>query len=120
MTAATVVDAVRNRIDVAKDTAEMVGAHLRDVIKLGSQTLRNSRNVVRQARHDTATVLFAARDELRRTLKDGVAQIGDRLARLATPTRKEEALARKIEVKAKKRRKRANQDEIIDSAPTPV
>jgi hypothetical protein len=30
MTAATVVDAVRNRIDVAKDTAEMVGAHLRD------------------------------------------------------------------------------------------
>lgn len=120
MTAATVVDAVKNRIGAAKGTAEMVGAHLLDVIKLGSQTLLSSKNVIRQARQDTATVIFNARDELKRTLKDGAAQIGNRLARLTTATRKEEALARKSEVKQKKRRKRADQDGALDSEPTPV
>lgn len=120
MTAVTMVDDVRKRHGAASNNAEMVAAHLQDVFRLGSQTLHAAQDVVRQARRDTAGVLSTAGGELKRTLRDGVAQIGGRLARLATPTRKEEAIARKVEVKQKKQRKRAEHDEGIDSRPTSV
>lgn len=120
MTAGTLVDSVKERLVAARSKAEIVGAHGQDVLKLGSQTLLAAKEVVRQARYDTATVLSAASDDLKRTLKEGVAQIGDRLSRLTTPTRKEEAIARKVEVKARKKRKRAGQDEISDAYPAAV
>ncbi len=106
MSAAEIVDSVKGALSEARSKAQMVGAHSQDVLKVGSQTLRAAKEVVVQAGRDTANVLSHSRDELKRTLQEGGAQMRDRLSRLATPNRKEEALARKLEVKAKKRRKR--------------
>lgn len=118
MTAVKIVDTVRDAIAGARNKAELVGAHSQDVLKLGSQTLQAAKGVVVQAGHDAAEVLSHTRDELKRTLKEGAAQMGDRLSRIATPTRKEEAVARKLEVKAKKRRKRAAQSESAEPTGT--
>lgn len=111
MTADKIVDTVTDAISEARSKVEMVGAHSRDVLKAGTQTLHSAREVVAQAGRDAAELLSHTRDELKRTLKEGAVQIGERLSRLATPTRKEEAMARKLEVKAKKLRKRADRIE---------
>lgn len=118
MTADTIVDTVKDTFAEAKRKAEMVGAHSQDVLKVGSQTLQAAKEVVVKAGHDAAEVVSNAREELKRTLKEGAAQMGDRLSRIATPTRMEEAIARKVEVKAKKRRKREEQNEVVEQTET--
>ncbi len=106
MTAAKIVESIRETFTSATSKAKMVGAHSQDVAKVGARTLRAAKDVVTQCGRDTAQVLSRSREELKRTLIEGAAEVGERLSRIATPTRKEEALARKLEVKAKKKRSR--------------
>ena len=82
--------------------------HGQEVVKAGVETLSAAKNVVADAGRETAEVLSRKKEELKQTLKDGAAQVGEKLARIAQPTRKEQALARKAEVKAKKRAKQEN------------
>ena len=116
MTAAQIVDNVKDAVAGARSKALMVGAHSQDVLKVGTQTLQAAREVVAQARRDAGELLSHTRDELKRTLQEGAAQMGDRLSRIATPTRKEEALARKLEVKEKKRKKREAEIQTAEQA----
>jgi hypothetical protein len=80
-----------------KDKVELVKAHAPDVLKTGVDTIREARQV-----------LDRTKDELKKTLKQGAEKIGHQLANLATPTRKEQAEAKKEEVKEKKRARRAS------------
>lgn len=118
MTAHNLIDTVKDAVTDARSKAELVGAHSRGVLDLGSQTLQTAKDVIVQGGRDAVAVLVHTREELKRTLNEGVAQMGERLSRIATPTRKEEALARKTEVKDKKRQKRAAQNESAELAAT--
>lgn len=105
-----IVETVKDAVAEARNKAEMISSHGQEVIQTGAQTLQAAKEVVVQGGRDAAKVLTHTKDELQRTLKEGVAQIGDKLTRLATPTHREEAAARKAAVKEKKQRKRgANQ-----------
>jgi hypothetical protein len=113
MDATSVIQSVKDRASGARDTIQRVAAHSPAVIKSGKQTLRAAREVVATAKRDAKTLAVRTKDDLKRTLQEGAAEIGDRLSRLATPTRKEMAEARKQEIKAKKqsRRSQAHDDE---------
>jgi hypothetical protein len=116
MTAGKIVETVKDAVAEARSKAGLVGAHGKDVLETGAQTLHAAREVVAEAGRQAAQVVTQTRDELKRTLREGAAQIGDKLARIATPTRKEQAAAHKAEVKAKKQRKRAAQDDAPPAA----
>lgn len=94
-------------IGTVKHKVELVKAHAPDVVKTGVDTLRAAQEVVAGARREAGLVLEKTKDGLKRTLKEGADKIGQKLANIATPTRKEQAEARKEEVKAKKRARRA-------------
>lgn len=108
MSANKIVETVKDAVAEAKGKVELIGAHGKDVIHTGAQTLQAAKSVVVEGGHQTAQVLANTKDELQRTLKDGVAQIGHKLSNLTTPTHKEAAAARKAEVKEKKQRRRGN------------
>ncbi|HUP91742.1 MAG TPA: hypothetical protein VM074_05790 [Solimonas sp.] len=111
MTAKKIVETVKETVATAKGKAGMIGAHGKDVIGVGAQTLQAAKEVVVEAGRQASGVLSNTRDELKRTLKEGASQIGEKLANIASPTRKEEAVAHKQEIQAKKQRKRAEQRE---------
>lgn len=106
-------------IGTVKDKVELVKAHAPDVVKTGVDTLRAAQEVVAGARREAGLVLEKTKDGLRRTLKEGADKIGQKLANIATPTRKEQAEARKEEVKAKKRAKRSEAAEAAPQAAAP-
>jgi len=99
----TLVGSVRDGVTEARNKVEMVAAHGQDVVKTGVQTLQAARGVVAEGGREAVQVLSRTRDELKKTLADGAAQVGDKLKLIATPTRREQAAARKAEVKQKKR-----------------
>lgn len=105
MSKETIVETVKEAVAGARSKAEVVGARSKDVLETGVQTLQAAKEVVVTAGRQAAEVLANTKDELKRTLKQGAAEVGDKLARIATATRKEQAKARKAEVKAKKRAK---------------
>ncbi|AXQ29976.1 hypothetical protein D0B54_15400 [Solimonas sp. K1W22B-7] len=111
MTTNKIVETVKDAVAEAKSKVELVGAHGKDVIQTGAQTLQAAREVVADGGREAAQVLTNTRQELQRTLKEGATQIGDQLSRIATPTHKEEATSRKAAVKEKKQRKRSRQAE---------
>lgn len=103
----SIIESVKEGVSEARSKAEMVAAHGQDVFKSGVGTAKALREVVVQAGRETVQLATRTKDELKRVLNDGAVQIGEKLVRIATPTRKEEAAARKAEVKALKQRKRA-------------
>ena len=111
----SVVESVKEKVGQARSTVGMVAAHGQDAIKAGAQTAREAKNVVVEAGREIAEVASRRKEELKQTLKDGASQIGGKLSRLTTPTRKEQAALRKAEVKAKKQQKRAESSD--DAAP---
>ena len=108
MNSQSLVESVQHGVSEAKTKVEMVAAHGKDVVETGASTLRAAKDVVMAGGREAVGVAGRTRDELVRTLKDGFAKVGDKLSRIATPTRKESAVAKKIEVRAKKQRKRAD------------
>lgn len=102
----SIVESVKEGVAEARSKVEMVAAHSQDVVKTGAQTLHAAKGVVVEAGREAAQLAVKTKDELKRTLKEGASQLGEKMARIATPTRREEAAARKLEVKAKKQRKR--------------
>jgi hypothetical protein len=112
-----VVASVKEGVSEAKGKAAMVAAHGQEVVKTGVETLQAAKNVIVDAGRETAQVLTRTKDELKRTLTDGASQVGDKLSRIATPNRREQAQARKAEVKQKKRDKRSG--EAAATAPDP-
>lgn len=103
----SIVGSVKEGVAEARSKVGMVTAHGQDAVRTGARTLQAAKGVVVQGGREAVQIAIRTKDELKRTLKDGVAQVGEKLSRLTTPTRKEEAFARKLEVKAKKQRKRA-------------
>lgn len=81
-----------------KTKVGLIRAHGREVLDTGLDTLREARGV-----------LARSREELVRTLAGGAERIAQKLWRIATPTRKEEAELHKAEIKAKKRSRRGPQ-----------
>lgn len=116
MSAKGIVETVKEGVGEAKSKVEMVVAHGKEVVKAGAQTAQAARDVVAGAGREAAEVVARTKDELKRTLKDGAAQVGERLSRIATPNRREQAAARKAEVKAKKQRSRAARESDPDAA----
>jgi hypothetical protein len=106
MNANQITETVKGAVAGARSRAELIGSHGRQVVQTGTETLQAAREVVVNGGHQAVDVLAQTRDELRRTLKDGAARIGHQLSHLATPTHKEEAVARKEAVKDKKQRRR--------------
>lgn len=109
---ARIIETVKDAVAQARAKLGSVGAHGKEVIHAGTETLQAARVVLSRGRQDAAEVLTHTRDELKRTLKEGRTQVGERLSRLTTPTHEEEALARKASVRAKKQKKKAEQAEI--------
>jgi hypothetical protein len=105
------VDSVKETVVEAKSKVERVAAHSQEVVKAGVETLTQAKQVVGNARREAAGVVSRTKEELKRTLKEGAAQVGDRIAHLAQATRKEQAESRKAEVKAKKRARKQAQAE---------
>jgi hypothetical protein len=101
-----VVESVKEGVSEAKSKAAMVASHGQEVVKTGVETLQAAKNVIVEAGRETAQVLSRGKDELKRTLKEGASHVGDKLSRIATPNRREQAQALKAEVKQKKREKR--------------
>ncbi|MGH8518826.1 MAG: hypothetical protein ACREUE_15350, partial [Panacagrimonas sp.] len=87
-----------------------MAAHTYEVLSVGAQTLQECRGVMREAGREAGQVAMRAREQMTRTLRDGASRIGDKLSRIATPTHREMAEMRKDEIKAKKRRKRKEQE----------
>lgn len=108
MNSQSLVESVQNGVSEARNKAEMVASHGKDVVEAGASTLRAAKDVVMAGGRQAAEIAGRTRDELVRTLKDGLSTVGDKLSRIATPTREERAVARKVEVRAKKQRKRAD------------
>ncbi|HUR41478.1 MAG TPA: hypothetical protein VM240_09965 [Verrucomicrobiae bacterium] len=96
-------------IETVKAKAALARAHAPDVIQTGVETLRAAKGVV-----------TGARDELKRTLKEGAQKIGEKLAHIATPTRKEVAEMNKAEVKAKKRAKSPRKSKATSNGASPT
>ena len=107
MTPSTIIESVRTNVISARAKAGLVATHGQDLLRTGVQTLRDARDVITSAGREVQDVAARAREELWTTLQTGRDQIGHKFTHLATPTRKEEAEARKLEVKARKQRKRA-------------
>ena len=99
------VQIAQARVSDARSTAEMVAAHGQDVVQTGIETLQAARTVVKDAGREAIDLLTRTNDNLRKTLKEGVDRVGGKISRIATPTHKEQAEARKAEIKAKKRAK---------------
>lgn len=112
----TIVETVKDVVADARSKLEMFGAHGQEVLQTGVQTLQAAKDVVAAGGRDAVQVLSHTGEELQRTLKDGAAQIGEKLSRIATPTRKEQAASRKAEVKARKQQRQAGSRE--SAAPT--
>lgn len=102
-----VVESVKHRIEAARSTVGMVASHGQTVVHTGGQTLQSAKDIVVKAGRDAIDLAGRTRTELVRTLKDGATQMAGQLSRIATPTHKEMAEARKVEIKEKKARKRA-------------
>lgn len=102
----SLVESVKEGVSEARSKVEMVTAHGQEVVKTGAKTLHAAKEVVIEGAREAVQVATRTKDELKRTLKEGATQVGEKLSRLATPTRKEQAAARKVEIKAKKERKR--------------
>jgi hypothetical protein len=109
MSSKTVVESVKAGVADAKTKVEQVAAHGQEAVKASAQVLAAAKEVVDEARRDTAKVLSRSKDKLKKTLKEGAAQVGDKLANIANPTRREQAAARKAEVKSKKKRSKLAQ-----------
>lgn len=105
----SLVETVKGGVAQARSKAGMVAAHGQEVVKVGMQTLQAAGKVVKGARREAAQMLDRTRDELKKTLVEGAVQVGEKLSRIASPTRKEQAEAHKAEIKAKKRQRRAQQ-----------
>lgn len=106
MNANQITETVKGAVAGIRSRAGLIGAHGREVVHTGTETLQAAREVVASGGQQAVGVLAQTRDELRRTLKDGAARIGHQLSHLATPTHKEEATARKASLKEKKQRRR--------------
>lgn len=118
MNAREVVDSIKQHVGETRGKVVMAAAHGQDVIHTGGETLRAARQIVVTASREAASLVIRTRDDLVVTLKQGASQVADKLSRLTTPTRKEVAMARKAQVKEKKKRKRAEaaRDPAPDSA----
>lgn len=93
MAADSIVESVKETV---KAKVGLVKAHAPEVMKTGVETLKAAKGVV-----------DGAREELKKTLKDGADRIGHQIANLASMNHKEQAAVRKEAVKMKKRAKRA-------------
>jgi hypothetical protein len=107
MKSTEVIETVKSNLADAKSKGGMIVAHGQDIVHTGVETLKAAKDVVVGAGREALDVATRAKDELKRTLTEGASQVGHKVSHLATPTHKEEAAARKAEVKAKKQRKRS-------------
>lgn len=95
MAADSIVESVKETV---KEKVELVKAHAPEVVKTGVETVKAAQGVV-----------AGAREELKKTLKQGAEKIGHQIANIASLNRKEQAEVRKEARKAKKRAKRAEE-----------
>jgi len=116
MTPSTLLETVKQNVVSAQSAAGMVIHHGQDLVKTGVDTLRTAQDVLAGARRDVTQVVVRTRDELLATFKEGRGRLSYKLSHLATPTRKEQAEARKEAVKAKKQRKRRDAGSVDENA----
>jgi hypothetical protein len=116
MSPKSVVETFKEGVGGAKSKAAMVVAHGQEVVKTGVETLQAAKNVIVEGGRETAGVLTRTKAELKRTLTDGASHVGDKLSRIATPNRREQAEMRKMEVRQKKRDKRGQEPAQTESA----
>ncbi|EIT68901.1 MULTISPECIES: hypothetical protein [Hydrocarboniphaga] len=106
MEAKSIVDSVNDNVSNAKLQAQRLISHGEGVLNAGTQSLQSAKAVVVKGGKDVVHVVKETAEELKRTLKEGVNDVSEKLSRIATPTHKEQWIDRKNAVKAKKRRKR--------------
>lgn len=107
MNSHSLLESVKRSVSEVKSKVELAKAHSRDVVETGASALIGAKDVVVDGGREAAQVASRTKQEFVRKVKEGIAQVGDKLSRITTPTRKEEAIARKMEVRAKKKLKRA-------------
>ena len=90
-----------------KDKAGIAASHGRTIVDIGMETAMAGSDVVRSSVGDVGAVWIRTRSELRFIALGGVRRIREQLFRLTTPTHEQIAVARKQEVKEKKRRRTA-------------
>lgn len=115
MTTPTLLDSLKHNVRTAQATAGIVVNHSQDLVHTGIETLGSAKDVLADAQRDVRSVVSRASAELRSTFKEGREKLSYKLRHLDTPTRKEAAEARKLEVRAKKRHKSQKTD--VDTGP---
>ena len=116
MEARSIVESVNQNVSNARLQAQRLISHGEEVLSVGAQSLQSARMVVVKGGREVVDVVRETADELKSTLKQGVSDVGEKLSRIATPTHKEQWIDRKNAIKAKKRRKREDQDQAFDQA----
>jgi uncharacterized phage infection (PIP) family protein YhgE len=106
MNPTSLFESAKQGVATGRSKAILVLNHGQDLVQSGTQTLHSARDVLLGAGLEIKKVIVRTQDELRSTLAEGRERLRHKLANIATPTRKEEAAARKMRVKAKKQRKR--------------
>lgn len=107
MNATSVIQSVKDRAVGARSTIEVIAAHSPAVIQSGTKTLRAAKEVVANAKREARVLAMRTKDDLKLTMKEGAAEIGDRLLRLATATREDLAEARKEKAEVNEHGQRA-------------
>ncbi len=110
MNPSQIIGSAKDLVSETRSTASLINAHRRDLAKTGVQILQAAKEVVVEGGRESVRLFGRTCSELQRTLSDGVDQIRYKLAHIKTPTHKEQAEARKVEIKGKKQRKRAEAD----------
>ncbi|TDU23324.1 hypothetical protein DFR24_4850 [Panacagrimonas perspica] len=106
MNPTSIIESAKENVAAGRSKVTLVLSHGQDLVQSGTQTLHCAKDVLLGAGHDIKKVVVRTKDELRRTLQEGRERLHHKLTNIATPTRKEAAAARKVDVKAKKQRKR--------------
>ena len=128
-----VVEEVKERVERAKGQVERLVEHGGEVAQTGAQALKAAKDVVVESAHslkvsqaqarravadaaqaglnkvkgDAKAIASKAKQDLKRTLKEGYDAVSEKVSKAVAPTRKEQAAAKKAEVKAKKAKARA-------------
>jgi hypothetical protein len=106
MKAEALLTSVHDRVSAAQSKASLVASHSKDLLITGLDTAQAVKGVLANAAHEAFAVASRTKEELKATLRQGREKVSHKLANLTTPTRMEQAAARKLEVKARKQRKR--------------
>ena len=86
MEAKSIVYSVNQNVSNAKLQAQRIISHGEGVLNAGTQSLQSAKSVVVKGGRDVVQVVRDTAEELKRTLREGVNDVGEKLSRIATPS----------------------------------